>query len=73
MNNYELINRAHNLTKKQIGDTCLCLKPLTDKHAVNCVFFGEIYESNLRMIRKLISKKIYREGYTTKMECGINE
>lgn len=73
MNNYELISRAHNLTKKQIGNTCLCLEPLTDKHAVKCVFFNEIYCSNINMIKKLLDKKIYRAGYTTKEECGVKE
>ena len=68
-----LEDRAFTLTYKQIGGICLCMEFQTPLHAKKCKFFNEIYKSNLRMVRKLISKKIYREGYTTKMECGINE
>ena len=42
-------------------------------HTKECKFFLEIYRSNLKMIKKLLDKKIYRAGYTTKEECGVKE
>ena len=42
-------------------------------HAKECKFFSEIYKINLKMIKKLLNKKIYQEGYTTKEECGVKE
>lgn len=68
-----LEDRAFTLTYNQIGKTCLCMQENNPQHARKCKFFYEIYESNLRMIKKLINKKIYRRGYTTKKEYGVKE
>lgn len=68
-----LENRAFMLTYKQIGKTCLCMEENNYFHAARCYFFQEIYYSNLKMIKKLLDKKIYRAGYTTKEECGVKE
>lgn len=68
-----LKERAFFLTYKQIGETCLCMQKNSYYHAKECKFFLEIYRSNLKMIKKLLDKKIYRAGYTTKEECGVKE
>lgn len=64
----DILERAFNITYRQMHGGCMCLKKLTVKHAVKCPLYKEIWFINYRTINNFIRNKIVRDGYTSEAD-----